>query len=158
MQRKFDFIDIAGFTAFGLVIILAVGIFELSTVPARPSTLNLGTGWLLVGGLATLWILPLFAQKVPLSQRTIYKNLHRIFGIGFLIVMVLHARSVGYMMLLWLFGAILVLSLVALLHSKIQAINNPLFLKVWWCSHVGMATLITTMSLIHVYAQYAYDN
>ena len=158
MQRKFDFIDILGFIALGSVIILMASVFGMSIVSASPSIFSLVTGWLLLFGLASLWVLPLFGQKVALSNRNFYKNIHRALGIGFLLVMIIHSRAMGYMMLMWLFGAILVLTFLALLHSKIHGINNPLILKFWWCSHIGVATLITVMSFTHVYAQYAYAN
>lgn len=155
MERT-DRISIVGLIAlFGVFIVLAAG-YGLSSVPPSPSLLGAISGYGLTAALAALWVLPAFGRSGPQANREWFKTIHRVLGIAFVVLLAVHARSIGHAMLLYLMALVLVIALLALTHSHAQATNSRRVLAAWWVIHLGLATAISVMALLHIYAQYAY--
>lgn len=156
MERT-DRISIAGLIALGGVVIVLCAWYGLSSTPPAPSLLGMMTGYGLAAALAALWLLPFVGRRGPQAHRERFKTFHRVLGIAFIVVLAVHARSMGHAMLWWLMTLILILALLAFSHAHVQATNSRKLLAAWWVIHVGLAGVVSVLAILHIYAQYAYS-
>jgi hypothetical protein len=156
MTRKLDLTTIVGLVVLAGVALGLYAVYDFSSVPPARSFMGLVTGYALAFAMVGVWLLPVFGRRGPPRNLEAYKAIHRMIGIGILVVLFIHARSAGHAMLLALMASTLIMALLAFFQVQVQAMNRPVLLTIWWVVHVGLAAAISVMAILHVYAQYAY--
>lgn len=153
-----DRISVAGGIALAVTAVALYAWTGFSPVPPGPSSLGVISGYTLVTALVALWIVPLFGRRSPPGgPRGRFQAFHRLLGIAFVVLLAVHARSGGHDILLAMGVLAPVMALVAFFHAQVQAANKPALLVAWWVVHLGLATALSVMAILHVYAQYAYS-